>query len=87
MVNLPDIPSGDDKKDIRVLFDKCRKLGKSDVALGLDDVCEVNPVTDEDVEVGDVFTIRGANGYAEFKITTEGTCQLWVNGKLEQSWG
>lgn len=87
MVNLPDIPSGDDKKDIRTLFDKCRLIGKGEVDIGLDAVCKVNPITEEEVEVGAVFTVRGTTGYAKFRFTSQGTLQLWVNGKLEQSWG
>jgi hypothetical protein len=79
MVNFPETPTGADKNDIKILFDKFRELRDGIAGGDLDSVCEKGSVTDRDITVGGSIFFKVNGGTAEFRFTG-GRLELWVNG-------
>jgi len=85
MGNLPEIATGNDKVDIQLLFSKIRNL-RDEVAVGdLDAVTDRGATTTNSIHVGASVFMRSGSNVAEFRLTSAGRVELYVNGTVRWS--
>jgi len=84
MPGYPDLATGDLKNDVQLLFSKVRDL-RDNGSDTLDSVTDRGATTTNSITVGSSVFMRSGSNVAEFRLTSAGRVELYVNGTVRWS--